>query len=87
MSAADNPILLPDGAPFSCSMMLQVDPPACWQRCEHNATTLIDDDDVARFEAWRGVHRRAPLLLYPRPIVGQVGMCTPHADLLAEVLA
>jgi len=86
MGEADNPILLPDGAPFSCYMMLQVDPPACWQRCERNATTWIDDDDVERFAAWRDVHRRSPLLLYPVSL-GQVGMCTTHADLLHEVLA
>jgi len=79
-------ILLPDGEPVHCYFMQRADAPIFWERCENNATYVMDRMDVLAFDEWKSEHPRAIIGLYPASGNGCVYLCDKHEEIVLEVL-
>ena len=82
--SAEPDLVLPDGEPFSCYVMLQDDAPRFWTRCERNAQHYLTDDEVEMFGDFIIEHPRAIVRLYPAPVNGDIGVCVIHHGVIAE---
>lgn len=77
------PILLPDGAPVACSMLIDHGGAQSWTRCRYAATTHLDKGDNDRFTEWRSQHPRALIDLYP---YYTARLCDAHHGLLLQMI-
>jgi hypothetical protein len=79
-------LLLDDGAPVTCYMMLRDDAPHFWTRCENNATVALNKSDRSAFDDWRADHPGAIIMLYPSNVDGTGYLCDTHERVLREII-
>jgi hypothetical protein len=76
--------LLPDEAPVTCYFMAKADAPTFWERCETNATGVLEEKEVELFHTWLADNPKAIIHLYPHG-GNRVYLCDTHTSIIREL--